>query len=52
MNKIGLVGLGNMGSAIARNILRSNFKLYIYDIRREVGDKLIQEGAIWKNSPK
>ena len=52
MNKIGLVGLGNMGGAIARNILRSNFKLYIYDIRREAGDKLIKEGAIWKNSPK
>jgi 3-hydroxyisobutyrate dehydrogenase-like beta-hydroxyacid dehydrogenase len=26
--------------------------LYVYDIKKEAGDKLIANGAIWKNSPK
>ena len=52
MKKIGVIGLGNMGSAVARNIQRANFSLYVYDINKEAGDKLIANGAIWKNSPK
>ena len=41
-----------MGSAVAKNILRANFPLCVYDIRREAGDKLVEAGAVWKNSPK
>ena len=52
MKKIGVIGLGNMGSAVARNIQRANFPLYVHDIRKDVGKKLIEYGAIWKNSPK
>ena len=52
MKKIGVIGLGNMGSAVARNIQRANFPLYVHDIRKVVGKKLIEKGAIWKNSPK
>ncbi len=52
MKKIGVIGLGNMGGAVARNIQRANFPLYIHDIRKDVGKKLIEKGAIWKNSPK
>ena len=52
MKKIGVIGLGNMGSAVAHNIQRANFPLYVHDIRKDVGKKLIEKGAIWKNSPK
>ena len=52
MKKIGVIGLGNMGSAVAHNIQRANFPLYVHDIRKDVGKKLIDKGAIWKNSPK
>ena len=52
MKKMGVIGLGNMGSAVARNIQRANFPLYVHDIRKDVGKKLIEKGAIWKNSPK
>ena len=52
MKKIGVIGLGNMGSAVAKNILRANFPLSVYDIRKEAGDKLVAAGAVWKNSPK
>ena len=37
MNKIGMIGLGNMGSAVARNIQRANYPLYVYDINKEAG---------------
>ena len=50
MKKIGVIGLGNMGSAVARNVQRANFPLYIYDIKKETGTKLISNGAIWKNT--
>lgn len=52
MKKIGVIGLGNMGSAVARNVQRANFPLYVYDINKEVGKKFIVNGGIWKNSPK
>ena len=52
MKKIGVIGLGNMGSAVARNLQRANFPLCVHDIRKDVGKKLIEKGAIWKNSPK
>ena len=52
MKKIGVIGLGNMGGAVARNIQRAKFPLYVHDIRKDVGKKLIEKGAIWKNSPK
>ena len=52
MKKVGVIGLGNMGSAVAKNILRANFPLTIYDIRKEASDKLVKAGAVWKNSPK
>ena len=52
MKKVGVIGLGNMGNAVACNIQRANFPLYVYDIRKDVGKELIEKGAIWKNSPK
>ena len=52
MKKVGVIGLGNMGSAVAKNILRANFPLSVYDIRKEASDKLVKAGAVWKNSPK
>jgi len=52
MKKIGMIGLGNMGSAVARNIQRANYPLYVYDINKEAGKKVINKGAIVTNSPK
>ena len=52
MKKIGIIGLGNMGSAVASNILRANYQIFVFDIRKEAADKLVKKGAKWKNSPK
>ena len=34
--KIGLIGLGNVGSKIANNILDGGFKLFIYDLELSI----------------
>ena len=49
---IGFIGLGNVGSKLANNILQANYNLFIYDINKNTSDKLINKGAIWKNSIK
>ena len=46
MKKIGVIGLGNMGSAVAKNILRANFPLSVYDIRKEASDKLLKSATV------
>lgn len=51
MTKIGFIGLGNMGGAAARNLLRAGFHLTVHDLRREAGDKLIELGAHWAETP-
>ena len=48
---IGFIGLGNMGSAAARNLQRAGFALTVHDIRREAADKLIAQGAVWASNP-
>ena len=52
MKKIGMIGLGNMGSAVARNIQRAKYPLYVYDINKEAGKNVIDNGGIVTNSPK
>ncbi len=49
--RLGFIGLGNMGSAAARNLQRAGFELSVYDVRREAGDALISHGATWVDSP-
>jgi 3-hydroxyisobutyrate dehydrogenase-like beta-hydroxyacid dehydrogenase len=43
--QIGIVGVGNMGGAIARSILRNGFQLTAYDISRQALDKVAALGA-------
>ena len=45
--KVGFIGLGNMGSAAARNLMRAGFETFVHDIRKEAGEKLVAEGATW-----
>jgi 3-hydroxyisobutyrate dehydrogenase len=49
--KIGFIGLGNMGRAAARNILRAGFSLTVYDINKSAADPLLAEGAHWADTP-
>jgi 3-hydroxyisobutyrate dehydrogenase-like beta-hydroxyacid dehydrogenase len=49
--RVGFIGLGNMGGAAARNVRRAGFELFVHDIRREAGDPLVAEGAVWCDTP-
>ena len=49
--KIGFIGLGNVGSKIAHNILKNkNYSLFIFDLNKKTSKKLVSEGAILCNS--
>ena len=42
---VGFVGLGQMGKWIALNILKKEFPLWVYDIREEAMDEVVEQGA-------
>lgn len=49
--KVGFIGLGNMGGAVARNIQRAGFDLTVHDIRKDAAKKLLEHGASWADTP-
>ena len=49
--KIGFIGVGNIGAPIAGQLLRAGHTLVVHDIRRATADRLLEEGAMWSDSP-
>jgi 3-hydroxyisobutyrate dehydrogenase len=49
--RIGFIGLGNMGAPLAGFVLKAGFSLVVHDIRREAAATLLEQGAIWADSP-
>ena len=49
--KIGFIGLGNMGSASARNIARGGHTLVVHDINRDAASAFLAQGAQWADTP-
>lgn len=49
--QLGYVGLGNMGAALARRLLRKE-KMRVYDLRPEMMARLADQGRIASQSPK
>jgi 3-hydroxyisobutyrate dehydrogenase len=45
MERIGFVGLGTIGGAVAKNILKSGYPLMVHDIRSTAIQQLIREGC-------
>ena len=43
--QIGIVGVGNMGGAIAKSVLRNGFRLTAFDLRADAVAELVQLGA-------
>ena len=52
MAKVGLIGVGNMGTGMSRNILKAGHELTVYDVRPEQVVPLVEEGARAAASPK
>src|ERR1700686_3416908 len=49
--KLGFVGLGNMGQAMARNLLRAGHDVAVYNRTRQKAEDLVSEGAKVAGSP-
>jgi 3-hydroxyisobutyrate dehydrogenase-like beta-hydroxyacid dehydrogenase len=49
--KLAFLGLGKMGSGMARNLLRAGHELTVYNRTREKAEALAREGARVANSP-
>lgn len=52
VEKIGFIGLGNIGNPMSRRVLGAGFSLVAYDVRPEALDRLVKEGAEAASSPK
>ncbi|MDE0012760.1 MAG: NAD(P)-dependent oxidoreductase [Candidatus Poribacteria bacterium] len=52
MAKVGLIGVGNMGMGMSRNILKAGHELIAYDVRPEPLETLVKEGARAAASPR
>lgn len=45
MKKVGLIGLGAMGSGMAGSLRRAKFDLYVLDVRPEVSQQFVKDGG-------
>lgn len=49
--KVGFIGLGNMGRAMARNMIRAGHELTVYNRTRSRAEELGRDGALVADSP-
>jgi 2-hydroxy-3-oxopropionate reductase len=52
MAKVGYIGLGIMGSAIARNLMKAGHELVVHNRSQQIVQALVREGAKAAHSPK
>ena len=45
--RVGFIGLGTMGAAMALNVRKAGHDLTVYDIRREAAAPHLKAGATW-----
>ncbi|MEM2320885.1 MAG: NAD(P)-dependent oxidoreductase [Candidatus Bathyarchaeia archaeon] len=50
--KVGFIGLGNVGKPMAMNLIKKSYQLTVYDIRPEPIDELAKRGVRPAKSPK
>jgi 3-hydroxyisobutyrate dehydrogenase-like beta-hydroxyacid dehydrogenase len=50
--KIGFIGLGHMGFGMAANLFKAGHALTVYDIKGDVAEPLLKQGAVWAATPK
>jgi len=51
MARIGFIGLGNMGTPMALNLLRAGHALTVFDLSAERVGRLVAEGAVGSETP-
>ena len=45
MEKIGIIGLGNMGMGIAKNVIKSGYTAMGFDLREECLKEIVSHGG-------
>lgn len=50
-NRVGVVGLGLMGTAIAERLLAAGFVPVVWNRTRDKADALVAAGAVWSDNP-
>ncbi|MFT3972092.1 MAG: NAD(P)-dependent oxidoreductase [Amaricoccus sp.] len=51
-DRIGFIGLGQMGGSMAERLIRDDTELHVYDVSPEARDRFVALGAIAHGSPK
>jgi 2-hydroxymethylglutarate dehydrogenase len=49
---VGFIGIGNMGRIMAQHVLEAGYVLTIHDLRKETAQRLLENGAMWMDTPK
>ena len=50
--KVGFIGLGNVGSKLAKNLINNNFNLCVLDLNTSLSSSYLKMGAKWAANPK
>ena len=45
--KVGFIGLGNVGSKLAKNLINNNFNLCVLDLNTSLSSSYLKMGAEW-----
>lgn len=48
--KVGFIGLGRMGAAMALNLRKAGYEVVVHDLRKESAETLLAAGAAWADS--
>ncbi|KAL0442440.1 UNVERIFIED_CONTAM: LRR receptor-like serine/threonine-protein kinase GHR1 [Sesamum latifolium] len=48
---VGFIGLGNMGSRMANNLVKAGYNVVVHDVNHDVMKKFSDKGILTKNSP-
>jgi L-threonate 2-dehydrogenase len=51
MEAVGIIGLGAMGSGMASTLRRAGYRVFVFDVRREVAESFAAEGGVACASP-
>jgi 3-hydroxyisobutyrate dehydrogenase-like beta-hydroxyacid dehydrogenase len=50
-NRVGMIGLGLMGTALTERLLDGGYEVWGYDLAREKAEPLLARGARWTDNP-